>query len=135
MGMKDDELRGLVGKVTPGPWAAFGQLWYAKIATSNDDGETRIAFMAHRNGMNDDGDAANAALIAMAPDLAAEVLRLRAERDALVAANAQLVARDAEAQKHLRRAMEFASLMMEDPSQLEETSWAQSARAWLGGAK
>ena len=40
---------------------------------------------------------ADAALIAMAPDLAAEVLRLAAERDAAVAANAAMMVRENEA--------------------------------------
>jgi hypothetical protein len=70
-----------------------------------------------------DADGEDATLIAMAPDLAAEVLRLTAERDAVVAANRQLVARDADAR----------GLLSLDPWTLGHGEWTERARAFLAG--
>jgi len=71
---------------TPGPWHFDGPVWNQIIWT---DGENRLCFMAHSNGLNDDRDIANARRIAHLPDieaayltLAAENATLRAERDA-----------------------------------------------------
>ena len=106
--MDIDNLKDLMGRVTPGPWRLDGPVWNNIVRT---DSETRVCFMAHSNGLNDDRDIANAALIAMAPDLAAEVIRLTAEHAQLVAANqalatenARLVKRDAEARRTLDKA-------------------------------
>jgi len=71
---------------TPGPWHFDGPVWNRSIWT---DGENRLCFMAHSNGLNDDRDIANARRITRLPDieaayitLAAENATLRAERDA-----------------------------------------------------
>ena len=72
--MTDHDLRKLLSAATPGPWS-----W------CSEDGEWFLSpgILAVESGMTDgtpDGDTidyANAALIAAAPDLAAEVLRLR----------------------------------------------------------
>lgn len=68
-------LAGLLAKASPGPWRFDGPVWNQIIWTDN---ENRVCFMAHSNGLDDDRDIATAALIAMAPDLAADVLRLSA---------------------------------------------------------
>jgi hypothetical protein len=62
-------------------------------------------------------------LHSMAPDLAAEVLRLTAERDAVVAANRKLVARDAASRE----------LLSLDPWTLGHGEWTKRARAFLAG--
>ena len=90
--MDIDKLRDLMGRVTPGPWFVDGPVWNQIVWT---DSETRVCYIAHSNGLNDDRDIANAALIAMSPDLSAEVLRLTTERDAAVAANQALVTENA----------------------------------------
>jgi hypothetical protein len=64
----------------------------------------------------------------LAPDLAAEVLRLTAERDAALAANRQLVARDAQA----RVIMEYwASWDHRWPGNINLEAGADAARAFL----
>jgi hypothetical protein len=67
----------------------------------------------------------DAAIIAMAPDLAAEVLRLTTERDAVVAANRQLVARDAEVRR-------LIGLVL-GPSYTAMLDWQNADRAFLAG--
>ena len=69
------ELSALLAKATPGPWWVDGPVWNQIIWTDN---ENRVCFMAHSSGLDDDRDTATAALIAMAPTLAADVLRLTA---------------------------------------------------------
>lgn len=72
--MKTDELKALLARATPGPWHKDGQMWDQIVWSDN---ETRVCFMAHSNGLNDARDEANARLIAAAPDLAADNIRLR----------------------------------------------------------
>lgn len=67
----------------------------------------------------------DAALIASAPDLAAEVLRLRAENAQLIAANQALVAREAEAREALDRIAKRRDYQL--------PSAADIARAFLAG--
>ena len=60
---------------TPGDWAVDGPTWNQIVWTDN---ETRLCFMAHSNGLNDDRDEANARRIARVPLLEAEINRLTA---------------------------------------------------------
>ncbi len=101
-----DELRKLLAEATPGPWhseekpagpeangikASIG-IWSEflfrqaiEIADEEIDAEDE-KWVAGIWGVISDNDVANARLIAAAPDLAAEVLRLRAEVEKLRAA-------------------------------------------------
>lgn len=72
---------------TPGPWHFDGPVWNRIIWT---DGENRLCFMAHSNGLNDDRDIANARRITRLPDLEAAYLTLAARVIALEAENAAL---------------------------------------------
>ena len=65
---------------TPGPWHFDGPVWNQIVWT---DGENRLCFMAHSNGLNDDRDIANASRIARLPDLEAAYLTLAAENATL----------------------------------------------------
>jgi len=71
-----DEAQKLLDEATPGPWEACGEVWSRKIYT---DGENRVCFMAHSNGLDDDRDIATSELVAAAPDLARTVIALHAE--------------------------------------------------------
>ena len=91
------DLRKLLDGATPGPWDidphgiddCFGDVWFGE--------EARVC---------ENASAADASLIAMAPDLAAEVIALREREARLVAAlraeNAALAAKLAEAMRALR---------------------------------
>ena len=65
---------------TPGPWHFDGPVWNQIIWM---DGENRLCFMAHSNGLNDDRDIANARRIARLPDIEAAYLTLAAENATL----------------------------------------------------
>ena len=108
--MDIDKLRDLMGRVPPGPWRLDGPVWNQIVWS---DAENRICFMAHSNGLDDDRDIATSALIAMSPELAAEVLRLTAERDALVAANQALVTENARRGKRDEDARELIKQFLE----------------------
>ena len=69
---------------TPGPWHFDGPVWNQIIWT---DGENRLCFMAHSNGLNDDRDIANARRIASLPDIEAAYLTLVAENATLRSEN------------------------------------------------
>jgi len=69
---------------TPGPWHFDGPVWNQIIWT---DGENRLCFMAHSNGLNDDRDIANARRIASLPDIEAAYLTLAAENATLRSEN------------------------------------------------
>jgi len=161
MGMDDDKLAEVLGAATPGPWAAFGQLWYATIATANDSGEHRLCFMAHSNGLNDARDEANATLIALTPTLAADWLRLNQLARDLTARCAALDAQVAEAREVIKAMLsrdtintcqhdnthrggfiweicedcggKWADDMGGKPEWRDPTEWT-AARAWLGKA-
>ena len=102
--MDIDKLRDLMGRATPGPWAyrpephddwgvvRSGRFW---ICQAHDPDRMDDEFLAECRKTKTDPWYANAALISMSPDLAAEVLRLTAERDAIVAANQALVTENA----------------------------------------
>ena len=83
--MTDDELRALLAGATPGPWAAIWRPNIRNYALQLGPGD--VDCMAHH-------EQRNARLIAAAPELAAEVLRLRrvlaVERGAIEAADAAL---------------------------------------------
>ena len=70
---------------TPGPWHFDGPVWNQIIWT---DGDNRLCFMAHSNGLNDDRDIANARRIARLPDLEAAYLSLVAHNATLRASEA-----------------------------------------------
>jgi len=70
---------------TPGPWHFDGPVWNRSIWT---DGENRLCFMAHSNGLNDDRDIANARRITRLPDIEAAYITLAAENATLRASEA-----------------------------------------------
>jgi hypothetical protein len=89
--MDSEELRDLLSKVTPGPWYLPIGVFdgnsvaipvHAKDAEDGEDWEVAVVLPWAGPG---NATASNARLIAAAPDLAAEVLALRAERDAALA--------------------------------------------------
>jgi hypothetical protein len=93
-------LADLLAQVTPGPWEATRG--FVRAVTQNTGamgdftvtvGARWVAECARGEGF-DNGDA-NAALIALAPALAAEVLALREERDAAKRSSAVEIARRA----------------------------------------
>ena len=65
---------------TPGPWRFDGPVWNQIVWT---DGDNRLCFMAHSNGLNDDRDIANASRITRLPDIEAAYLTLAAENATL----------------------------------------------------
>lgn len=73
--MDSDAIRKLLDEATPGPWRLY------EDKCEEDEYRARIAggifILADLNGPNYAHQAPNARLIAAAPDLAAEVLRLR----------------------------------------------------------
>ena len=87
-----DKLSELLAAATPGPWT---------VRVNKRDGEEcfdrsicgDIFVLADLTGPAYAHQLPNAALIAMAPELAAEVLQLRAENAELIEANALLVVR------------------------------------------
>jgi hypothetical protein len=102
--MDNDTIRKLLDEATPGPWhseekpgmQAMGlrsnigvwadHRYNAALALDDDDIDPEDeCWLAGIWGKLSDKDRANARLIAAAPDLAAEVLRLRAELAALEA--------------------------------------------------
>ena len=85
--MDVENLRELLGRVTPGPWVYEPDDGFAAVRVADTISYKGVAYLTLANYAN------NAALIAMAPELAAEVLRLTAERDAAVAETQHLVAR------------------------------------------
>ena len=119
--MDIDKLRDLMGRVTPGPWFVDGLVWNQIVWT---DSETRVCYMAHSNGLNDDRDIANASLIAMSPDLSAEVLRLTAERDALVAANQELVTENARLGKRDGEARELVQFAYDTLGEINPSNYS-----------
>jgi len=70
---------------TPGPWHFDGPVWNRSIWA---DGENRLCFMAHSNGLNDDRDIANARRITRLPDIEAAYITLAAENATLRASEA-----------------------------------------------
>lgn len=78
---KPEDLRAMVAAATPEPWWVDGPPWNRIVW---NDSETRVCFMAHSNGLNDDRDIVTSELIAQAPQLALgyadaldEIVRLR----------------------------------------------------------
>ena len=81
---KPKDLRAMVAAATPGPWWVDGPPWNRIVW---NDSETRVCFMAHSNGLNDDRDIVTSELIAQAPQLAlalADVLEREAAKDARI---------------------------------------------------
>ena len=83
--MKDEELRALLAAATPGPWEWWTSNSFRRLSSNatRKDGDVMHG-VAQRDGHGDvvlpngGWDGPDAKLIAAAPDLAAEVLRLRA---------------------------------------------------------
>lgn len=85
--ISDEELRRLSGAASPGPWKASdnGHYWQIDSEMHGQIGDACSSKFIHANGTGASKDAdqsaliahANAALIALAPALAAEVLQLR----------------------------------------------------------
>ena len=74
--MTVDELKELLGKVTSGPWCVDpdpreGMEWNRHII---DYDFNRVCFMAHNGGHKPETDEANAALIAISPQIAAALI-------------------------------------------------------------
>ena len=93
--MDVEKLAQLLKAATPGPWKVYHTTGGGRILGIGDYEGGGIAdprFGLWRDGKEKDS---NAELIALAPDLAAEVIRLTAERDAAVAANQALVTENA----------------------------------------
>jgi hypothetical protein len=90
--MDNEELRDLLDKATDGPWEAYeGLIWNVAYPDLEDSwrlgnviAEVRAGTGWPRNKVHPQD--ANARLIAASPDLAAEVLTLRAEAERLKAA-------------------------------------------------
>lgn len=86
--MTDEELRAMLDAATPGPWEATRKVHKSGTVSVRFSGENWADFArvwvrsSGCESANQEGEA-NARLIAAAPDLAAEVLRLRAELAAL----------------------------------------------------
>lgn len=66
------DLKKLLAEATPGPWNADGAAWNRIVWSS---AENRVCFMAHSNGMDDERDIATSRLVALAPSLAAALLK------------------------------------------------------------
>ena len=131
--MDIDKLKETLAAATKGPWRVESEttlIWgncNPDDQTNNGMGfpvaEARITpcGLWTKRPDSDEGEA-NSALIAMAPDLAAEVIRLTALVADLTAANAALMVRDAEAREVIHGAVDRGRGL----------NWV-AARAWLGG--
>lgn len=80
--MTDDELHRLLAEATPGPWYLSDSGW---IET-----EGELVALINENSLSE-AEKADARLIAAAPDLAAEVLRLREALCRLVGASSDML--------------------------------------------
>jgi len=92
--MDMDNLKDLMARATPGPWSAKSSaMGDNDIGILGDGGCLAECFSSIRKQFEHatDEQAANAALIAMAPDLAAEVLRLNEQSADLWTANLRLI--------------------------------------------
>lgn len=132
--MDTDKLAELLAKATPGPWrvSTVGLMNNGARAVSADDcriGEIDChAEYKRGQGWLAECDVreANAALIALAPDLAAEVLRLRAE-------NAALRERVGAARGHISHCLHVTDAMPVRHFTMEQCAGFGAARAWLAG--
>ena len=94
----DEELRALLAAATPGPWEWWTSNSFRRLSSNatRKDGDVMYG-VAQRDGHGDvvlpngGWDGPDAKLIAAAPDLAAEVLRLREHIAAQVEREARLV--------------------------------------------
>ena len=109
--MTMDELQALIDKATPGPWCVY---WYRPHIKGepyriDGDGDERIlrwgAFMKPKSNRA----AANARLIALAPQLAAENISLRQEIQRL--------------REHVSEHITFAETRIQDGIDLGATVW------------
>ena len=91
--MTKEQIEALLDGTTPGPWEACGEVWSRKIYA---DGENRVCFMAHSNGLNDERDISTSELVAAAPDLARTALALHQQLADAHAAQALVVERAAD---------------------------------------
>lgn len=95
--MDVDKLDQLLKAATKGPWGLGDRgtkkdgSQYARVFGRGWIGLARVWVRMHSASEDTPSGVANAELIALAPDLAAEVIRLTAERDAAVSANQALV--------------------------------------------
>ena len=95
----DEELRALLAAATPGPWEWWTSNSFRRLSSNatRKDGDVMYG-VAQRDGHGDvvlpngGWDGPDAKLIAAAPDLAAEVLRLREQVAAQAEREARLVA-------------------------------------------
>ena len=123
--MDIDKLKDLMGRATRGPWWPDEDVEYGHVVLWRDRGnDCDIALHIPKSE--------TATLIAMAPDLAAEVIRLTAEHAQVVAdnqamatENARLVKRDAEARRLIAP--------MEGNAPVDSVAWNADARAFLAG--
>lgn len=142
--MKMDDLKELLGKVTPGPWAYrptqyddWGTVrageWFLCQAKDPRHLEDDHLNSCRKNGC--DPWEANARLIAMAPDLAAEVLRLRAEVERLTEALRSIEGRVEEASDSLHNSTEWAEREFASSGQSYWDWIFEPARAALRAAR
>ena len=155
--MDIDNLKNLMRRVTPGPWHwidirtdepfAFDTKWNGNIPSLRTVAEHPCRFGGTLPDfiLNAEPDflleyPANAALIALAPDLSAEVLRLTAEHAQLVAANqalatenVRLVKQDAEATIALKFYADFYENPNDGPWGVNSSDFGKTARAFLAG--
>lgn len=66
------DLKRILDEATPGPWTADGPPWNRIVWSSSSN---RVCFMAHSSGFDDVRDIATSNLIALAPSLAAALLK------------------------------------------------------------
>jgi hypothetical protein len=124
--MDVDKIKAALAAATPGPWGI------GRHANTMIEAGERGRGIASSGGyqQNFDGERirseniANATLIAMAPDLAAEVVHLTAERDQLIAANQALMVRVVEIEQ-----------AAEDQRTADYRQWQEAEyRAWKAEA-
>lgn len=129
--MTTDELRELLAKVTPGPWRDMEgaiqsqSTWWDEHGVEHRD----WSFPRILAQVTDDWDQfANARLIALAPSLAAEVLRLREAISGLETENAALL-------HDLKRQMTIANVECNEAARLREMVEANFTQASYDYAK
>ena len=98
-----DGLEATLAAATPGFWAVSEIQGTSGIPFRGEVRSSYKVTIRHFRHADLDGLQANAALITMAPDLAAEVLRLRADNKAVVALNARIIAQGGNSSANIRK--------------------------------
>lgn len=79
------DLKKLLAEATPGPWEADGAAWNRIVCSATN----RVCFVAHSDGLNDERDIATSNLIALAPQLAVALLKVRESLAGILEADAK----------------------------------------------